>query len=382
MSPAPNNYDGLLSRLNALKGRGPSPPQPLAGIASSTEEKDDRDIAARFRRLASGQSVSPKPASKKAARPPVAQRHTWETLPDDTPHNDEDDQTLEELLRDLGEPKEFDAAEEDEMRSLLQQAKEMLPEDDDKPDTNGPGRPEDAQQPKVTGLGIENAEQHQHDSDAEDDEAADEYISKVLAELDVERNAPGFLHDKEEEHEKVASNSQSADTTSRRKPPDEGSTHTDDDGDGGGDLELPSTPSALPDVATQIHDIASSDEKAEDDLAARLASLSLPSTPSGAPKPKKNSPADLRARILNLKKPSVKPTLRNYTDEEIESWCVICNNDATIKCVGCDDDLYCQKCWDDGHRGPEAGLEEKSHKAVLFNPGEDGEGGKRKRLAA
>lgn len=37
-------------------------------------------------------------------------------------------------------------------------------------------------------------------------------------------------------------------------------------------------------------------------------------------------------------------------DEDIRSsspelpWCVLCNNDATVKCYDCDGDLYCNTC--------------------------------------
>ena len=75
--------------------------------------------------------------------------------------------------------------------------------------------------------------------------------------------------------------------------------------------------------------------------------LNLPSTPTTAPS---------SARTV---KPKPKP--QGFTDEEIESWCIICCANASVKCFGCDGDLYCWGCWREGHVGPEVGLEEKRH---------------------
>lgn len=75
-----------------------------------------------------------------------------------------------------------------------------------------------------------------------------------------------------------------------------------------------------------------------------LPSLTLPSTPTAAPSTRK-------------------PTSKNpgFSNQVIESWCIICCANATVKCFGCDGDLYCWGCWREGHVGEDAGLEEKRH---------------------
>ena len=73
-------------------------------------------------------------------------------------------------------------------------------------------------------------------------------------------------------------------------------------------------------------------------------SLGLPSAPTAAPTGRKE-------------KGKTKPP----SEQEIDTWCVICCADASVQCFGCDKDLYCWGCWREGHMGEEAGLEEKHH---------------------
>ncbi|XP_074596942.1 abscission/NoCut checkpoint regulator [Brevipalpus obovatus] len=40
-------------------------------------------------------------------------------------------------------------------------------------------------------------------------------------------------------------------------------------------------------------------------------------------------------------------------DEDELPWCVLCNSDATIRCYGCDNDLYCNKCFREFHPSTE-----------------------------
>ncbi len=119
-------------------------------------------------------------------------------------------------------------------------------------------------------------------------------------------------------------------------------------------LDLPATPSKLPDPVPSAQHATQ-----DDDLASRFAGLSLPSVPTSMKATNRSS-----ATKANV----------GFTDEDIDTWCIICNDDATLQCTGCDGDLYCMNCWIEGHRGEDAGADERKHKAIQFVKG----GGKKK----
>ncbi|CAM1504564.1 Fc.00g021550.m01.CDS01 [Cosmosporella sp. VM-42] len=346
----PNHVDkSLLERLQALRGGSATPEQ-------STPEKINADLieraktptredalAARLKSLRSqdGGSTSSK-TSPQTARSPALVASSATPLASTRQPRDEieqegdedvdalfqtDDQTLEELLGDVGADEGFAAEPDDaKVKALLEELSQSIPKDDESEKKN--------------------AREDERDKDSDDSDGeemtreVDEVIAKFRDEIELEialgKDEPEKEKESEGEDEKAAGEAPAV-----------------------SDLALPEVPSNLEDIPSSQSARAGSADI--DDITARLAALRAPS----------KTEDDLSLPEVPSSKPSGKPIKRlttktNYTDDDMDGWCTVCLEDATLRCLGCDDDVYCTRCWREMHIGPSAGFDERSHKAVHF----------------
>jgi hypothetical protein len=319
-----NKDNDLLARLNALKPSQITLRESTPSISDEPPRIQTREdkLADRLRQLRSGNSLPStgvaSPVPLKTTTPDVeivAKIHHTQSTESNAIGAEEEN--LDDLLALLGPSEQWSLDPEDpqHIASLMREARNALPDTD-----------ETARQTNQNRHGARSNHKAERSpseisSDNEDEETADEYVFKVLADLDFERQH-GITHDIDEE---------AADASN------DISTY--------GSLRIPSTPSALPKAQTEFADPPTYEDS---ELEARFQSLTmnLPSTPTTTLS---------RARKT---KPSKVP------DEDVSSWCCICNEDGTVRCSGCDDDVYCEACWREGH-GNKPG-QERGHRAVRF----------------
>ena len=360
--PPSNDDDDLFARLNTLKkshislSDAPNIPYSTSSSSPPAAQQPDDDLAARFRRL--GNTIAKDANTSTPTIAPGAPSYLEgivEGLGGDTNHNEEDEKSLEELLKELGPGARWDISgkEEIEVGKLVQEARKILPEIKDGKGENS-GHFGEAE-------GEHERDEQDEAADASDEQGADEYIAQVLAELELNKK-----YGKQGEDSLASESDDNSDDgqnkgTSRDQAEHQGKRSKDSTRKGADmkdetspALSLPTPPSAQPvtppaaeeddfDRATAI----------EDALTARLNALSLPSAPSFSPSKKPIKVTKAKAKT-------------HFTDEEIDSWCIICNDDAVVKCIGCDGDLYCRQCWQEGHMGESAGFEERKHCWVKY----------------
>ncbi|KAF5004495.1 hypothetical protein FDECE_9007 [Fusarium decemcellulare] len=353
----PNDVDkSLLDRLQALRGGSATPEKPAATHINvdlierrKTPTREDA-LASRLKSLrnqddASPSAPKPSPQATKSPLPApqlaLSSSPLAEKAPKDEPGklDDEDidamfqtdDQTLEELLGDVKPDEGFQTEPSDaQVKALLEELADSIPKD-----TEG--------DEKETAKGDD-----KDDSDDSDGEAMNRDVDDVIARFRDEVEVEAALNkNKTPEPESEAED----DGQEEKDNPSKDS-----------DLALPDIPSNLDDLPSVPSTSARAGSADIDDITARLAALQAPS-PSASD--------SLGLPSVPTSKPSGKPVNRlttrtKYTDDDMDSWCTVCLEDATLRCPGCDDDVYCTRCWHEMHIGPQAGFDERSHKAVQF----------------
>ena len=205
--------------------------------------------------------------------------------------------TLEELLAELGSEEQYHVD-----RSELKEAHDLLNEAGSAM-PNGEAPNNDESHADSILKGQEEIKPEEDKQQLTEDEEADAALQRILDEAGSEG----------EEDARKSTRSPPASPPSPKRNPNAESFAS---------LQFPATP----------------DNKFDD--------LELPSAPTSTPKAKHTKIGGRTAKA---------------TDEEIDSWCIICCANASVQCFGCDKDLYCWGCWREGHTGEGAGLEEKSH---------------------
>ncbi|KAF1986152.1 hypothetical protein K402DRAFT_394007 [Aulographum hederae CBS 113979] len=377
--------DALLARLNALKrshislstspklsppSLSGSSPNPTSNSLPGSNAVDD-DLHTRFARLGGGggggglgQPSSLLPPSDLAAEAQALEMMDAEADEGDGEFNEEDEKTLEELLRDVGAEGRWDLGRggERDVRMLVGEVRRVLPGvqggggDSGGGSRSGKGKGRRKGGDEVEGVGEEEEAERDDDgedekSDIDDEEAADEYIAKVIAEVELSKKYgnpdPEAESESDDEPENKEGGTDDQYDGAEQRPEKDSKSKRTTDPSSSSPLSLPNAPTFLPSPAPQSN------------------TLNLPSTPSARPRA--------------LRKPPFPTTSTNsFPNTEIETWCIICTAPATLKCLGCDGDLYCRRCWMEGHRGEGAGLEERGHRGVEFVGPGGGDGKKEK----
>ncbi|KAI1424473.1 hypothetical protein F5Y12DRAFT_445890 [Xylaria sp. FL1777] len=382
MDGAPASDKSLLERLNALKPSSvslistpSSNPNPISTIERAKSPSREDALTARLKSLRNkvaeplditttdqGHSVgeSTQPRSARGTQSPTESiqqvpSSTYQEATDDVdPLLYTDDQTLEELLEDLRSDEAWldeVAAEEEEHQRVTMLLTELGK-------SSSVSVVPDNQETFQAGGADSN------DDDSEEESMAtevDSVLAKAADEVEWEKD-----------------NKTPSPTLQPIPTPPEDAKQASQDGAAASPkqspFDLPTVPSELqdqPDLPTSSAQTQSDVDFAAS-IASRMAALklsgsrALPSAPTvavdslGLPQAPTFAPAD--RPVPGLAKRT------GISDEDQRNWCVVCLDDATVRCLGCEagDNVYCARCWKEMHVGPQAGYDERGHSWETF----------------
>lgn len=354
--------DALAKRLKSLReGRDqtPSPaaqdpPPPYSETVGGSPSP--RNFSQRLRHAS--------PPAKKSKVEPSSASPSDRTGADPAQDADEDD-TLAEILDGLVlDDDQWSMSEDDGDQGASKRVEELLANLGRKAQTqDSEARDEMDQDPK----------KDDEDDDSEGDEMTrqtDDILARTMDELEYEGHK------------------QPPDSNKASDPPDPEKADPDSD------LALPAVPHTPTEEDEPLPDLPNTANNNDE------AGISLPEVPTilQDPVPASKAPDDpfesaIAARLAALKGPGHKPFTTDdfglpsaptfqpedrplpklakkpgFSDEDMKTWCVVCLEDATVRCVGCDGDVYCARCWREMHVGPSAGYDERGHAWEKFDP--------------
>ena len=322
--PADEELLRRLHRLNpstyitSLDSSKPSVEAP--SLKRGAGEAED-DLAARFEKLGGRPKES-------CASFRVADTYPLGEL--DTVRNEEDDRPIEHLLQELDEEEKRQSDNGPQIGSgkvaqLLKEAREAMKNSSfDATEQDG-----------LQNTSVLKGQATSEDDGRHEDEEANEYIQAALVDADLEKRNEGSMNGSRSPSHKEGESDENSCKDDVGVTPAPMS------------FDFPSAPDTVP-IKAQ----------------AGPTSLSLPSAPTAVPSAQTRANNDSSANLF--------PSTPGYTDNEVDSWCTICLEDATVRCMGCDGELYCERCWWEGHRSEDAMKEERGHKAVKFEKGGGG----------
>jgi hypothetical protein len=179
---------------------------------------------------------------------------------------------------------------------------------------------------------------------------ADDIIARLLDEIELERAGEPDARDDNEKKDTPAPKEDGSSKKGVTPPSAEG------------ELQLPGVPKfvPMPPATTDAPDGDPIAKAFEAQILARMAALKS-SKPSSGSVGGVDSLGLPSAPTTSVGKGAGKTSSVFKKEPELETWCMICHDDATVICHGCEGRLYCARCWKEGHMGPNVGWEEKAH---------------------
>ncbi|KAK6219419.1 hypothetical protein LQW54_002151 [Pestalotiopsis sp. IQ-011] len=335
---AASREDGLSDRLKSLREQADATPPPTtSGQAQPRSIPTDAGTD-----IGTSQQATPEGTSSQS---------------DSAPEHDSiddlletDDQTLEELLADLRSDEQWLEEIAEEVNQSKQDEHQRVTALLEELGTAALHEPES----KTSAHNEEGTHEDHSEDDSDREEMTrdiDDVLAQAMDEVDWERtNAPETK----------------AEATKSSQPPSDDQKKRNSD-----PFNLPTVPTELQEQP-DLPEPSENDAEFEADITSRMAKLgglggdsrTLPSAPT-------SQVDELGLPIAPTFAPEDRPVpgvikRHGYTDEDSKTWCTVCLEDGAIRCLGCDDDIYCARCWREMHVGPSAGYEERGHQWEKF----------------